>query len=78
MSARRWCSRCRAERPIEWQPEVSFGRGAEVARCPRCGDLWGVRARREPLHTASRPPAANDVDPPSAAEKGCRMGYGVD
>ncbi len=67
MSAGRWCSRCRAERPIEWQPEVSFGPGAEVARCPHCGDLWGVRARREPLQRSSRRQPANDEPPGDGA-----------
>ena len=67
MSTARWCSRCRAQRPIDWQPEVSFGRGTEVARCRRCGAIWGVRARREPLPTPSRGQWPNDKPPGDGA-----------
>jgi hypothetical protein len=43
----RWCGRCRAPRPIEWQEDVAFGPRAESARCPVCGTVWGVRERRK-------------------------------
>lgn len=43
----RWCGRCRAEREIEWEPDVAFGPRAESARCPWCRAVWGVRERRK-------------------------------
>ncbi len=65
----RWCGRCRAPRPIEWQEDITFGPRAESARCPVCGAVWGVRDRRKvpaeprlvpPQRWAPRAPGAPD------------------
>ncbi len=44
--AERWCARCRANRTIEWEIDLSAGPNSESARCPACGTVWGTRARR--------------------------------
>ena len=33
---------------MTWQVDLRFGPGAEAARCPLCGAVWGVRVRRPP------------------------------
>lgn len=53
----RWCGRCRSDQAIDWTADVAFGLGAESARCPACGAVWGVRARRKP--PVSRRPASH-------------------
>lgn len=60
MSAR-WCGHCRSQQIMEWTADVTFGPGAESARCPACGAMWGVRERRRTspfAHVA----AAREVD----------------
>jgi hypothetical protein len=49
MSTTRWCGACRSAQTIEWQEDRTFGERSESARCPRCGTVWGVRTRREPV-----------------------------
>ena len=51
-----WCGRCRVERPMDWFEDFSFGPGAESARCPVCGTVWGVRARRQGALQRTKPP----------------------
>lgn len=49
---------------MEWRADISFGPDAESARCPVCGTVWGVRARRKGAFP--RPPA----HPAAVADKG--------
>jgi len=45
----RTCGHCRTQQAIEWIADYRFGAGAEAARCPLCGAVWGVRTRRKSL-----------------------------